>query len=232
MERVRVELERARAELERTRAELAALAAGLERDRAESRELGIELALRRGALELVGKGRGADPENLTRREKAILVRGTSEAFGLPVAVLLARVGLARSTYFHQLRAMARPDRDEGLLALVREAFENSGRRYGYRRVWLELRGAGIVVSAKRVMRLMTRHGLVPPLKRARRYSSYRGEIGGELQLVQGRDRRRGAREPREPGLPRRGAEPPVGHGHHRVPHPRGQGVPVAGDRLP
>ena len=179
LERVRVELERARAELERTRAELAALAAGLERDRAESRELGIELALRRGALELVGKGRGADPENLTRREKAILVRGTSEAFGLPVAVLLARVGLARSTYFHQLRAMARPDRDEGLLALVREAFENSGRRYGYRRVWLELRGAGIVVSAKRVMRLMTRHGLVPPLKRARRYSSYRGEIGGE-----------------------------------------------------
>ena len=125
------------------------------------RELGIELALRRGALELAGKGRGADPENLTRREKAILVRGTSEAFGLPVAVLLARVGLARSTYFHQLRAMARPDRDEGLLALVREAFENSGRRYGYRRVWLELRGAGIVVSAKRVMRLMTRHGLVP-----------------------------------------------------------------------
>ena len=46
-------------------------------------------------------------------------------------------------------------------------------------MWLELRGAGIVVSAKRVMRLMTRHGLVPPLKRARRYSSYRGEIGGE-----------------------------------------------------
>ena len=89
-----------------------------------------------------GKRRGADPENLTRREKAILVRGTSEAFGLPVAVLLARVGLARSTYFHQLRAMARPDRDEGLLALVREAFENSGRRYGYRRVWLELRGRG------------------------------------------------------------------------------------------
>ncbi|WP_374111405.1 IS3 family transposase [uncultured Bifidobacterium sp.] len=70
----------------------------------------------------------------------------------------------------------------------REAFENSGRRYGYRRVWLELRGAGIVVSAKRVMRLMTRHGLVPPLKRARRYSSYRGEIGGETPAnLVGRD---------------------------------------------
>lgn len=143
------------------------------------------------------------------------------AFGLPVAVLLARVGLARSTYFHQLRAMARPDRDAGLLALVREAFENSGRRYGYRRVWLELRGDGVVVSARRVMRLMTRHGLVPP-----------AQAGAPVQLVQGRDRRRGAREPGGAGLPRRGAEPPVGHGHHRVPHPGGQGVPVAGDRLP
>ena len=93
--------------------------------------------------------------------------------------LLARVGLARSTYYHQLNAMNRPDRDASLLGLVREAFENSGRRYGYKRVHLELRGMGIRVSAKRVMRLMTRHGLVPLLKRARRYSSYKGEVGGE-----------------------------------------------------
>ena len=59
LERVRVELERARAELERTRAELAALAAGLERDRAESRELGIELALRRGRVGAGGEKGGA-----------------------------------------------------------------------------------------------------------------------------------------------------------------------------
>ncbi len=59
----------------------------------------------------------------------------------------------------------------------RGVFENSSRRYGYRRVYLELRGAGVVVSAKRVMRLMARHGLVPVSRSARRYSSYRGEIG-------------------------------------------------------
>ena len=59
----------------------------------------------------------------------------------------------------------------------RDVFENSRRRYGYRRVHLELRGAGVVVSAKRVMRLMTRHGLVPVSRSVRRYSSYRGEIG-------------------------------------------------------
>ena len=36
---------------------------------------------------------------------------------------------------------------------------------------------GVVVSAKRVMRLMARHELVPVSRSARRYSSYRGEIG-------------------------------------------------------
>ena len=61
LERVRVELERARAELERARAELAALAAGLERDRAESRELGIELAFAPGRVGAGGKRAGRRP---------------------------------------------------------------------------------------------------------------------------------------------------------------------------
>lgn len=161
------------AERDRVRAEL-------ERIRREKREAEIELAILKGAVELVGKERGADPDNPANREKTILVRTIGAGHGVPVGRLLARVGLARSTYYHQLNAMNRPDRDASLLGLVREAFENSGRRYGYKRVHLELRGMGIRVSAKRVMRLMTRHGLVPLLKRARRYSSYKGEIGGEV----------------------------------------------------
>ncbi|MFY4470586.1 IS3 family transposase [Bifidobacterium longum] len=68
--------------------------------------------------------------------------------------------------------MKRPDKDSGLLELVREAFENSKRRYGYKRIHLELKGMGIVASAKRIMRLMTRNGLAPLFKSAKRYSSY------------------------------------------------------------
>lgn len=67
---------------------------------------------------------------------------------------------------------------------------------------------------------MTSHGMVPVFKSAKRYSSYKGEIGGA------------PRESREPRLPRHRAEPAVGHGHHRVLDPGGQGVPVAGHRLP
>lgn len=89
--------------------------------------------------------------------------------------LLARIGLARSTYYHQSDAMNRPDRDEGLLPLVRDMSGNSLCRYGYRRVWLGLRSMGIVVSAKRVMRLMTANGLKPLSRSSRRYSSYKGE---------------------------------------------------------
>lgn len=75
--------------------------------------------------------------------------------------LLSAVGIARSTYHYQLNAMKRPDKNAPLLELVREAFENSKRRYGYKRIRLELKSMGVGVSAKRVMRLMTSHGLVP-----------------------------------------------------------------------
>ena len=89
--------------------------------------------------------------------------------------LLPVVGIARGTYHYQLNAMKRPDKDSGLLELVREAFENSKRGYGYKRVHLEPESMGVRVSAKRVMRLTARHGLAPLFKSAKRYCSYKGE---------------------------------------------------------
>ena len=136
----------------------------------------IEIAIRKGALELLGKEPGADPENLTNREKTLLVKTVSETLGVTARSLLPVVGIARSTYHYQLKSMKRPDKDAPLLELVREAFENSERRYGYKRIHLELKGMGVRVSAKRIMRLMTSHGLVPLFKSAKRYSSYKGEL--------------------------------------------------------
>ena len=86
------------------------------------------------------------------------------------------VGIARSAYRYRLNAMKRPDKDAPLPELVREAFENSRRRYGYGRVHLEPKSMGVRASAKRVMRLMTPHGPVPLFKSAKRYSSYKGEL--------------------------------------------------------
>lgn len=184
------------------RGEIATLRADLERLRAEYRAMEIRLAIVKGAAELVGKEPGADPDNLTSREKTTLIKDISETLGVNAESLLKEVGIARSTYYYQLKAMRRPDKNASLLSLVREAFENSKRRYGYKRVHLELKSAGIIVSAKRIMRLMTSHGMVPVVQERE-----------ALQFVQGRDRRR-ARESREPRLPRHRAEPAVGHGHH------------------
>ena len=164
------------ARLARLQARLDELDTDIERQRREKKELDIEIAIRKGTLELLGKEPGADPENLTSREKTLLVKTVSETLGVTAKSLLPVVGIARSTYHYQLNAMKRPDKDSGLLELVREAFENSKRRYGYKRIHLELKGMGIVASAKRIMRLMTRHGLVPLFKSAKRYSSYKGEL--------------------------------------------------------
>ena len=162
--------------LAETRARLDELDADVERQRREKRELDIEIAIRKGALELLGKEPGADPENLTNREKTLLVKTAGETLGVTARSLLPVVGIARSTYHYQLKSMKRPDKDAPLPELVREAFENSERRYGYKRIHLELKSMGVRVSAKRIMRLMTSHGLVLLFKSAKRYSSYKGEL--------------------------------------------------------
>ena len=159
------------ARLARLQARLDELDADVERQRREKKEPDIEIAIRKGTLELLGKEPGTDPENPAGHEKTLLVKQTSEKLGVTAGSLLPVVGVARGTYHYQPDAMKRPDKDSGLLELVREAFENSKRRYGYKRVHLELRSMGIVASAKRIMGLMTRHGLVPLS-----HGSYKGEL--------------------------------------------------------
>ena len=164
------------ARLARLQARLDELDADVERQRREKKEPDIEIAIRKGTLELLGKEPGTDPENPAGHEKTLLVKQTSEKLGVTAGSLLPVVGVARGTYHYQPDAMKRPDKDSGLLELVREAFGNGKRRYGYRRIHLELKGMGIVASAKRIMRLLTGHGLVPLFKSAKRYGSYKGEL--------------------------------------------------------
>lgn len=195
------------------RGEIATLRADLERLRAEQRAMEIRLAIMKGAAELVGKEPGADPDNLTSREKTTLIKDISETLGVNAESLLKEVGIARSTYYYQLKAMRRPDKNANLLSLVREAL-----RVQAHPPRAQKRGHHRVGQAHHAPDDQPRHGP-------------RAQEREALQFVQGRDRRR-ARESREPRLPRHRAEPAVGHGHHRVLDPGGQGVPVAGHRLP
>ena len=170
------ELARLREQNEHLRERIRSLTSDPKTLRKEIRDLEVEVDILKTTKELLGKGRGVDPANLTAREKSILIRGVHERTHRSVAMLVRRLGLPRSVYYYQLQALARPDRNAPVLGLIRDAFTASRQRYGYRRIHLELRSAGVIVSAKRIMRLMTTNGIIPLFKSSRRYSSYQGEI--------------------------------------------------------
>ena len=163
------------ARLARLRARLDELDADIERQRREKKELDIEIAIRKGTLKLLGKEPGADPEKPGQPREDAPRQDRWRNTGRDGQKSVARGGHRAQHVPLQPDAMKRPDKDSGLLELVREAFGNGKRRYGYRRIHLELKGMGIVASAKRIMRLMTGHGLAPLFKSAKRYSSYKGE---------------------------------------------------------
>ena len=136
--------------------------------------LELQRAILEGTVELLGKDPGADPGMLTNREKTILVESLRPAHKLNV--LLDAVGMAKSSYLYQKKALLRPDKHADLRIRVAEIFHESDGRYGYRRVHAALRSDGIVVSEKVVCGIMREEGLVAKRPRKRKYSSYRGEI--------------------------------------------------------
>lgn len=87
----------------------------------------------------------------------------------PLAILLALTGLARSVFFYHLKPKS--DKNQSLRDEIRQ-IKAKHPHYGYRRVTAVLTG----VNHKRVQRLMAEMGL-QAVKKARKYRSYRGEVG-------------------------------------------------------
>jgi len=94
----------------------------------------------------------------------------------PLAGLLAFAGLARSTFYYQLKARQASDKHQQLKDTIRAVFVRHKGRYGYRRVTAAVRETGKTVNHKTVQRLMTVLGL-KSLVRPKRYRSFKGEVG-------------------------------------------------------
>ena len=94
-----------------------------------------------GALEILGKGTGADPENeLTNREKTLLIESLRPRWRL--CELLSALGMARSSYQYQQGALRAPDRDEEARRRISEVFDANDGIYGRRRIHDEPRDEG------------------------------------------------------------------------------------------
>jgi putative transposase len=97
--------------------------------------------------------------------------------------LLPIANLPRSTFYDHRNRYRRPDRHAELKEAIREAFEAANSAYGHRRILAILRRQGWRVSKKTVLKLMRALGLQCPVRRRKRYNSFRGEVGEAAENV-------------------------------------------------
>jgi transposase InsO family protein len=84
--------------------------------------------------------------------------------------------MARSTFYYYLKRLSEPDKYQEEKDLIKQIFHANKGRYGYRRIWMELRREGFLINHKTVRKLMTIVG-VKCMVRAKKYHSYKGEAG-------------------------------------------------------
>lgn len=148
-------------------------------------QLQLEHDILKKANELLKKDQGISPQNLTNREKALLIDALRTTYRL--SELLKTLRMPRSSYFYHQVRLRSPEKYTELRRTITEVFEVNKKRYGYRRVHMVLLRAGMTVSEKVVRRIMAEEKLIVSKKRQRRYASYAGEISSAVENVINRD---------------------------------------------
>ncbi|NCU26715.1 IS3 family transposase [Candidatus Nomurabacteria bacterium] len=150
----------------------------------------MELDILNKAAEIIKKGQGINPRELTNKEKVCLIDALRMKYQLKE--LLRMTNMPKSSYFYQKEAQSRPDKYSALRTEVIEVFADNRSRYGYRRLHAVIKSKGKIISEKVVRRIMGEEKLVVPCKKKRKYSSYKGEISPAVENVVARDFHAGA----------------------------------------
>ncbi len=95
--------------------------------------------------------------------------------------------LSRSTYYYHLNRSAKKDKGSELKETIQNIYTEHKGRYGYRRIYLELRNRGYHINHKKVQRLMSELGLKARIRANRQYNSYKGEVGKKADNLINRD---------------------------------------------
>ena len=141
---------------------------------AERFRLQLEVDLLTNAEIILKKEKGVSLQELTNREKAVLIDTLRNNYRLKT--LLNALKISKSSYCYQEKAMGRGDKYRQLKADVKKIFDENAERYGYRRIWYSLKNEGRKVSEKVIRRLMKEQNLHVPFVKMNKYSSYEGEI--------------------------------------------------------
>ena len=91
--------------------------------------------------------------------------------------LLKAIGIAKSTYYFEIsKSDVVANRNNEMMKLIKEIFNQNKGRYGVRQVHRELLNRGYLVNHKRVQRLMHNMGLFGKRPKER-YHSYKENVG-------------------------------------------------------
>ena len=90
--------------------------------------------------------------------------------------MLKRIKMARSTYYYNIAHLESTDKYQAVRKRISEIFAQHNKRYGYRRVYIQLRNEGYAINHKTVQKLMQEMQLKSAVRRVR-YRSYKGDVG-------------------------------------------------------
>lgn len=133
--------------------------AALTKERARLQQEVQRLQMERDALEVAGimlkKFGGINLKTMSNREKTIVIDALKEKYRL--GDLFEMLNISKSSYYYQHKAISQPNRDDAFREHVKQVFLENHEEYGYRRI-------------------MKQEELKVYQKRAKKYSSYVGEI--------------------------------------------------------
>ena len=92
-------------------------------------------------------------------------------------MLLKIAGISRSVYYYYIDKKDIDEKNKDIIEKIKEIYYMNKGRYGYRRVTLELKNQGLNINHKKVQRLMKKLNLQSIIRKKRKYSSYKGQIG-------------------------------------------------------
>lgn len=101
-----------------------------------------------------------------RAKYAVIHRHRKE---YPVSVMCSFFGVSRSGYYSFVSRLNKSEKDAELAEIIRRQQEKCFHTYGYRRMWLYLKNAGITRNPETILRIMKKYGLLAEIRRRRKW---------------------------------------------------------------
>ena len=149
------------------------------------KQLQMEVDILKEALGLLKKDQGINMMKLKNHEKVVVIDAVEDKY--PLQQRLKCLCMAKSSYYYQKSVMKHPDQYAKIRVQIKMIFQKNRNCYGYRCIYEELKKIGVTVSEKIVRRIMKEENLTVPIKRIKKYSSYKGEITPEVDNIINRD---------------------------------------------